>query len=99
MRIAVLGGTGVAGSAVVRILAARGYDVRPLARPTGVDVVTGRGLDGALDGVQTVVDASSVLTTRARPSVDFFSAATTSLLAAEGRAGTRLHVVLSIVGI
>jgi uncharacterized protein YbjT (DUF2867 family) len=99
MRIAVVGGTGVAGSSVVRILAARGHDVRPLARSTGVDVVTGRGLDRALDGVETVVDASSVLTTRARPSVDFFSAATTRLLAAEERAGTRLHVVLSIVGI
>ncbi|HEY6745440.1 MAG TPA: SDR family oxidoreductase [Mycobacteriales bacterium] len=99
MRIAVAGGTGVAGSEVARILAGRGHEVRVLARSTGVDVATGRGLDAALDGVAVVVDASSVLTTRARPSVEFFTAATTRLLAAEERAGTRLHVVLSIVGI
>jgi uncharacterized protein YbjT (DUF2867 family) len=99
MRIAVVGGTGVAGSAVARVLAARGHDVRVLGRSTGVDAVTGRGLDTALDGVATVVDASSVLTTRARPSVDFFTAATARLLAAEERAGVRLHLVLSIVGV
>lgn len=99
MRVAVVGGTGLVGRHVVRELGRRGQEPVPLARSTGVDVRTGRGLDPALEGCSAVVDASNVVTVRAGPAVDFFSQVTRRLLAAEARAGVRHHVVLSIVGI
>ena len=69
-----------------------------LARSTGVDVVTGTGLDAALSGVAAVVDASSTPATSRRAAERFFRAATTTLLAAAERAGVGHHVVVSVVG-
>ena len=51
-KIAVTGATGRVGSHLVEILAQRGHDVVPIARSKGVDVVSGEGLDQALDGVR-----------------------------------------------
>ena len=58
-RIAVTGATGRLGSHLVEILAQRGHDVVPIARSKGVDVVTGEGLDEALAGVETIIDAAT----------------------------------------
>ena len=99
MRIAVAGGTGVVGRHVIDQLEAAGHQPVTLARSAGVDLVSGRGLDAALEGVTVVVDVVSVVTTRARAAVDFFTAATRNLLAAGQHAGVGHHVALSIVGI
>ena len=98
-RIAVAGGTGLVGRHVVAAVTAAGREPVVLARATGVDLVTGAGLDEAMRGVQVVIDVSNIGTSRRRASVDFFSAATSSLLAAGRRAGVRHHVALSIVGV
>ena len=98
-RIAVAGGTGVVGRHVVEALAAAGCEPVVLARSTGVDLVSGAGLDAALTGARAVVDVSNVATQRRSASVGFFTAATSALLAAGARAGVRHHVVLSIVGV
>ena len=98
-RVAVAGGTGVVGRHVVSALRAAGCEPVVLARSTGVDLLTGRGLDEALRGVRAVVDVSNVATQRRSAAVGFFSAATSALLAAGARAGVRHHVVLSIVGV
>ena len=58
-KIAVAGATGRAGRQVVDILESRGYDVVPISRSQGVDVVTGEGLDEALTGVETIIDVST----------------------------------------
>src|SRR4051794_28774085 len=58
-RIAVAGATGRLGRPVVEILEARGYDVVPISRSLGVDVVTGDGLDDALAGVDTIIDCAT----------------------------------------
>jgi uncharacterized protein YbjT (DUF2867 family) len=92
MRIAVVGGTGLVGREVVSRL----EDPVVIARSTGVDVVSGEGLDAALEGVEAVIDVTNTTAPDARA---FFDAATTTLLAAEARAGVRHHVVLSIVGV
>lgn len=42
MKIAVLGGTGLIGSQVVKILQAAGHEAVPLSPSTGVDLLTGR---------------------------------------------------------
>jgi uncharacterized protein YbjT (DUF2867 family) len=99
MRVAVAGGTGVAGRHVVEELTAAGHDPVVLARSTGVDLKTGRGLDEALKGADAVIDASNVATTGRRKSRAFFETAGRNLLDAEQRAGVAHHVVLSIVGI
>lgn len=99
MRIAVAGGTGVVGRYVVAALAEAQHVPIVLARSTGVDITTGEGLDGALVGVDAVIDVSNVVTTRRRAAVRFFTAGTQQLLAAGRRAGVGHHVALSIVGV
>lgn len=96
-RVAVAGGTGTVGTHVVARLQELGHEPLVLSRSRGVDLVTGAGLD--LRDVDAVVDVGNVTTLGARRSRAFFKATTRTLLAAEGRAGVRHHVALSIVGI
>ena len=98
MRIAVAGGTGWAGRLVVEAARERGHTPVVIARSAGVDLVTGAGLDGVLDGVDAVVDVTNRNTTSRARSVEFFTAVTGTLLAAGARAGVPHHVVLSVVG-
>jgi 4-hydroxy-tetrahydrodipicolinate reductase len=56
MRVAVIGGTGLAGRHVVTALQRSGHDVTVAARATGVNVLTGAGLADALAGVDAVID-------------------------------------------
>jgi uncharacterized protein YbjT (DUF2867 family) len=99
MRIAVAGGTGWTGRLVVEALRARGDEPVVLARSVGVDLVSGTGLAGKLDGVRAVVDVTNIVTTRAARAITFFEAVTSNLLAAERDAGVSHHVALSIIGI
>lgn len=59
MKIAVVGGTGTAGSRVAALAQERGHRVVLLTRSEGVNLVTGEGLEAALDGVDVAIDASS----------------------------------------
>jgi len=99
MRIAVAGGTGTVGRHVVAIARERGHHVVSLSRAEGVDLVNGRGLDQALQNVETVIDVAGIETMSTKKAVDFFTNATQNLLAAEKKAGVKHHVALSIVGI
>jgi uncharacterized protein YbjT (DUF2867 family) len=99
MRIAVAGGTGVVGHHLVEVAKEQGHEVISLSRSEGVDLVTGHGLDQALAGVNTVIDVSGIQTMSTKKAVDFFTAASQNLQAAERNAGVQHHVVLSIVGI
>jgi uncharacterized protein YbjT (DUF2867 family) len=99
MRIAVAGGTGTVGRHVVAVARERGHDVASLSRAEGVDLVSGRGLYQALEGVDTVIDVSGIRTVSTKKAVDFFTNATQNLLTAEKKAGVKHHVALSIVGI
>ena len=101
MRVAVTGGTGLAGAAVVAELERRGHEARVLSRrsPTHpVDLMTGSGLDVALAGCDAVIDAAN-----AGPRPGAARAVLVDgcrrLLDAEERAGIGNHVCLSIVGI
>lgn len=44
MKFAVIGGTGLIGSQVVKKLNAAGHEAVPHSQSTGVDVITGQGL-------------------------------------------------------
>ena len=99
MKVAIAGGTGLTGRHVGEVLGAAGHEVVVLARGRGVDLLTGAGLDAALEGVEVTVDVSNVTTMKREVAVGFFERAGRNLVAAAGRAGVRHHVALSIVGI
>ncbi len=98
MRLAIAGGTGMTGAHIAAIAGERGHDILILSRRTGIELLSGAGLAGALDGVDAVIDVTNVTTAKPDVSVMFFAGATKSLLAAERAAGVSHHVVLTIVG-
>ncbi|AFM19862.1 putative nucleoside-diphosphate sugar epimerase [Mycolicibacterium chubuense NBB4] len=98
MRIVVIGGTGRVGSKVVDQLTAHGHEAVAAAPSTGVNTVTGEGLDDALAGAAVVVDVTNSPSFEDAASAEFFDRSTTNLLAAEARAGVGHHVALSVVG-
>lgn len=99
MRVAVAGGTGVAGRATVEELEAAGHETVVIARSTGVDLFTGTGLAEALEGVQAVVDTTNVDTVRRGKAESFFETESRHLVHAAREAGVGHIVALSIVGI
>jgi uncharacterized protein YbjT (DUF2867 family) len=99
VRIAVAGGTGLAGRQTVKALRRSGHDAVVIARSVGVDLTTGDGLAEALVGVDAVIDVTNTPTVDPEEAREFFATTTKQLLAAEHNAGVRHHVVLSIVGV
>ncbi|MEV5983257.1 NAD(P)H-binding protein [Streptomyces sp. NPDC052114] len=98
MRITVIGATGLIGSQLVRTLREAGHEVVPASLSTGLDLLTGAGLDEALEGADTVVNVTNSPTfDDASPA--FFRTTMEHLLAAGERAGVRHQVILSIVGV
>ena len=98
-KIAVAGGTGRVGSPIVELLRERGYEAVPMARSTGVDVITGEGLDAALDGAGAIIDAATGPSPDEAEATAFFTTAARNLQAAGERAGVERMVVVSIIGI
>lgn len=99
MKIAIAGGTGTVGRHVVRAAQEHGHTVVVLSRKEGVDVLTARGVDEALDGADALVDVLNTTTLATKKAVAFFTTVTRNLLDAETRVGVAHHVGLSIVGI
>ena len=98
MKFAIIGGTGLIGSQVVRNLQAAGHEAVPHSQSTGVDVVSGRGLDEAVAGVDVVVNLTNSPTfDEASPA--FFQSSMDNLLAAARKGGVGHVVILSIVGV
>jgi uncharacterized protein YbjT (DUF2867 family) len=98
MKIVVIGGTGLIGSKTVAILRQGGHEVVAASPKTGVNTITGEGLDEAMAGTQVVIDLANSPSFEDRAVLEFFETSGRNLLAAEAAAGVRHHVVLSIVG-
>jgi uncharacterized protein YbjT (DUF2867 family) len=98
-KIAVAGATGRLGHHLVAVLEARGHEVVPIARSTGVDVITGEGLAEALEGVDCVVDVATSPSPDQQEATAFFTTASRNLHEAGQRAGVRRMVVVSIIGV
>jgi uncharacterized protein YbjT (DUF2867 family) len=98
MKIVVIGGTGLIGSKVVARLVAQGHEVFAAAPSTGVNVITGEGLDTAMVGTSVVVDLANSPSFERTAALDFFRTAGRNLLEAEAKAGVSHHLALSVVG-
>lgn len=97
MKIAVIGGTGLIGSQVVKILKASGHEAVPHSPSSGLDLISGQGLPEALNGADVVVNLTNSPTfDDASPT--FFRQTMENLLAAADAAGAGHAVILSIVG-
>lgn len=98
MKFAVIGGTGLIGSQVVKNLNAAGHEAVPHSQSTGVDVISGQGLDEAVAGADVVVNLTNSPTfDEASPA--FFRTSMDNLLAAAHKGGVGHFVILSIVGV
>jgi uncharacterized protein YbjT (DUF2867 family) len=98
MHIAVAGGTGSIGRLAVEAVRQSGDTPIVLARSTGVDLMTGAGLDEALVDADVVIDVTNRETISRKKAVHFFGTVTRTLQDAEVRLGISHHIVLSIVG-
>jgi uncharacterized protein YbjT (DUF2867 family) len=98
-KIAVAGATGRLGRHIVDVLESRGYDVVSISRSNGIDVITGEGLDEALSGVDTLVDAATGPSPDEQAATEFFTTSARNLQEAGERAGVRRLVAVSIIGI
>jgi uncharacterized protein YbjT (DUF2867 family) len=98
MKVVVIGGTGLIGSKLVEKLREAGHDALAASPDTGVDILTGEGLDEALDGADVVVDVSNAPAWDDAAVMDFFLNSSRNILTGETAAGTSHHVALSVVG-
>src|SRR5882672_2813890 len=98
MKIVVIGGTGLIGSKTVAILRQGGHEVVAASPKSGVNSITGEGLNEAMAGSQVVIDLANSPSFEDKAVLEFFETSGHNLLGAESAAGVRHHVALSIVG-
>src|SRR6267143_4829936 len=91
-------GTGLIGSKTVAILRQGGHEVVAASPNSGVNTITGEGLEEAMAGAQVVIDLANSPSFEDKAVLEFFETSGRYLLAAEAAAGVRHHLVLSIVG-
>ena len=98
MKIVVIGGTGLIGSKTVAILRQGGHEVVAASPKSGINTITGEGLEEAMAGAQVVIDLANSPSFEDQAVLEFFETSGRNLHAAEAAAGIRHHVALSIVG-
>src|SRR5215510_9076206 len=86
MKIVVIGGTGLIGSKTVAILRQGGHEVVAASPNTGVNTITGEGLQQAMAGTQVVIDLANSPSFEAKAVLEFFETSGRNLLAAEAAA-------------
>ncbi|WP_223528333.1 SDR family oxidoreductase [Pseudomonas sp. BF-B-26] len=98
MKFVIIGGSGLIGSKVCKNLQDLGHEVISASPSSGINVITGEGLAGALKGADVVVDVANSPSFEDHAALHFFETAGHNLFAAEKLAGTKHHVALSVVG-
>ncbi|WP_157975605.1 SDR family oxidoreductase [Brachybacterium sp. YJGR34] len=98
MDVAVIGATGTLGRLIVPRLEQAGHQVRALSRSTGVDALTGEGLEEAVAGADVIVDTLNHLSLRPDPAISFFTRAAQNISRAAEQGGVRRIVCVSIAG-
>ena len=98
MKIVVIGGTGLIGSKLVEKLQEHGHEALAASPDTGINTLTGEGLDKALEGAEVVVDVANAPNLDDAAVMEFFRTSSRNLLAAEVASDVKHHVTLSVVG-
>ncbi|MGV0741976.1 SDR family oxidoreductase [Mycolicibacterium sp. XJ870] len=98
MKITVFGATGQIGSKVVELLTEAGHGVVAASRASGADVLTGAGLEEALNGADVLVDVVNSPSFADDAVLEFFTTSTRNLVDAAKSSGVQHYVALSIVG-
>jgi uncharacterized protein YbjT (DUF2867 family) len=98
MKIVVIGGTGLIGSKTVDRLRRQGNEVLAAAPSSGVNTLTGEGLDEAMAGTDVVIDLANSPSFEDKAVLEFFETSGRNLLGAEKKAGVKHHLALSVVG-
>jgi uncharacterized protein YbjT (DUF2867 family) len=98
MKIVVIGGSGLIGSNLVKRLRQLNHTVLAASPASGVNTITGEGLQDALNEANVVVDVSNSPSFEDNDVMDFFRRSTENLIKGENEAGVQHHVALSIVG-
>ncbi|RYY21732.1 MAG: SDR family oxidoreductase [Chitinophagaceae bacterium] len=99
MKILIIGGTGLIGTKVVSLLRKQGHDVVAGSPATGINTITGEGLEEALNKTEVVIDLANSPSFEEKAVLEFFRTSGNNLLTAEKKAGVKHHVALSIVGV
>lgn len=98
MKIVVIGGTGLIGSKTVEKLRQLGHEVIAASPASGVNTITGEGLDEVLTAADVVIDVANSPSFEDKAVMEFFETSGRNLLAAEANAGVKHHIALSVVG-
>ncbi|MHC5544842.1 NmrA family transcriptional regulator, partial [Singulisphaera rosea] len=87
MKIIVIGGSGLIGKKLIPLLRERGHEAESASPSSGVNTLTGEGLDEALAGAQVVVDVTNSPSFEDKAVLEFFETSGRNILAAEADAG------------
>jgi uncharacterized protein YbjT (DUF2867 family) len=98
MKLVIIGGTGLIGSKLVTQLREHGHEAVPASPDTGVNTLTGEGLEGVLRGAYVVIDVSNSPSFEESAVMEFFTRSTRNLLKYAAAAGVKHYVALSVVG-
>ena len=97
-KILVIGGTGLIGTKLVKLLRDLKHDVIAASPSKGINSVTGEGLVAAMSGVEIVVDVSNSPSWEAKAVLEFFEKSTSNLTSSSLKAGVKHYVALGVVG-
>src|SRR5262245_51598728 len=98
MKIVVIGGSGLIGSKLVTKLREHDYKAVAASPESGVNTLTGEGLEEVLEGASVVVDVSNAPSWEDAAVMKFFETSTRNLLDYEAAEGVEHHIALSVVG-
>ncbi|ALG10699.1 SDR family oxidoreductase [Kibdelosporangium phytohabitans] len=98
MKIVVIGGTGLIGTKLVGRLGDHGHEAVPAAPSTGVNTLTGEGVQEVLKGADVLVDVSNSPSFADEDVLEFFRTATGNLIEGAKDAGVGHYVALTVVG-
>jgi uncharacterized protein YbjT (DUF2867 family) len=98
VKVVIIGGTGLIGRKLAAKLESAGHDVVAASPSTGVNSLTGDGLEEALVGASVAIDVTNSPSFEDEAVMDFFRTSTGHLLADAAAAGVSHYVALSVVG-
>jgi len=98
MKIVIIGGSGLIGSKLVDRLRHLDHIVIAASPASGVNTITGEGLNEVLKGAEVVVDVSNSPSFEDKAVMDFFQRSTMNLLTAATYEKVKHYIALSVVG-